>query len=102
MRTFWNGVLRGVALVAFLVVVGLPRAFADGPFDPPGARIKPPSGDPTEVVQIRPSGEDPTADGRSNPPTVEPAPEAGIGSPGFFELLLEWLRAQARIDPPIG
>jgi hypothetical protein len=46
--------------------------------DPPQARIKIPAG--IASARIKPPG----------------------GEPGFFELLMDWLQAQARIKPPIG
>lgn len=106
MRTSWNGVLRGVALLAFLAVVGLPSAFADGPFDPPESRIRPPSG-VTSQSRIRPPSGEPATDARIGPPPGGvPQPDARIqppsGEPSFFELVLDWLQAQARIHPPIG
>ncbi|HEU4886456.1 MAG TPA: hypothetical protein VFV49_01120 [Thermoanaerobaculia bacterium] len=104
-----NGVLRGITLLALLAVVGLPNAFADdppSPFDPPEARIGPVGGIASEArigppsgvtsqSRIRPpGGEPPQTDARIQPPGGVTAPE-----PSFFELLLEWLQAQARISP---
>ena len=86
MRASWNGVLRGASLLVLLVAIGVPSVFADettGPFDPPEARIKPPGGV--------------TSQSRILPPSGVTAPE-----PTFFELLIEWLRVQAQILPPVG
>lgn len=107
MRTSWRGVLRGVGLVAFLAVAGLPRAFADDPSsppDPPGARIKPPTGVASQS-RVRPPSGEPTTDARINTPGSAPQTDARVvipigataPEPGFLELLVEWLRAQARI-----
>jgi hypothetical protein len=100
MRTYQNGVL--LALPLLVLVIATPTALADGPLQarihPPGgftsqSRIKPPSGDPTEGSRILPPSGEPTPASRIRPPS---------GEPSFFELLLEWMRAQARIHPPIG
>ena len=109
MRTSWKGVLRGAALVAWLLIVGAPSAWGD---DPPSAwvplesRIKPPSGltvqtrilPPSGVAsqsRIKPPSGPPTSDARIKPPT-------GAPEPTLVELLLEWLRATARIHPQGG
>ncbi|HEX6099844.1 MAG TPA: hypothetical protein VF432_26260 [Thermoanaerobaculia bacterium] len=118
-----NGVFRGIALLAVLVTAGLPSAFADetsGLSEPPQARILPvggltsqarigpvggvaaesrilpPSGVASES-RIKPPSGDPEADSRIRPPGGAPSEE-----PGVFELLLEWLRARAGIQPPVG
>jgi hypothetical protein len=122
MRTRWNGVFRGLTLLA-LLAVGLPSAFADGPpnpADPPEARIQPPGGltsqariqppsGVTSQARIKPPSGDPTAAARITPPGGAPQNDARIGppsgvtgEPGFFELVLDWLRSQARIVSPIG
>jgi hypothetical protein len=107
MRIFRNGVLRGAALLALLALVALPSALADdvpSPFDPLEARIKPPSGftspDPTPSLSgepaadagIEPSGERLETAARIRPPGGVTATE-----PGIVQLLIEWLRAQARV-----
>lgn len=124
MRTPWNGVLRSIALLG-LLVTGLPSASADdtsGIFDPLGSRIQPPSGvasqarilppsgDPIGDARIGPPGGEPIEDGRIGPPSGDPQPNARIlppggvtePEPGWFALLVDWLRAQARISPPTG
>jgi hypothetical protein len=107
MQIFRNGVLRGAALLALLVLVALPSALADDtptPFDPLEARIRPPggftapdptpslSGEPAADAGIEPSGERVETAARIKPPSGVTAPE-----PGIVELLIEWLRAQARV-----
>lgn len=103
---------RAAALTALLAMVAVPATYADdppSPYQPPEARIAPPGGvssqgrigtpggaptpdDPTTEARIgSPGGK---ADARISPPTGEP-------EPSFFDLLIEWLRAQARIHPPI-
>lgn len=93
----------GAVILALCVV---PSVYADEPpTEPPGARIKPPIGATVSPVTSSPAGS-PTADARIKPPIGEPAPDARVGSPlgepSFFQLLLDWLQAQARIRPPIG
>jgi hypothetical protein len=120
MRPISTAYARGLALLAFVAVVLNPGAYADDatrPLDPPQARINPPigvssqarihpPGGVTSQSRILPPGGEPTQAARINPPGGEPAPAARIkpptGEPSLFELLLEWLRAQARIHPPIG
>jgi len=112
MRTCQNTILRGLTLFVFVAVIALPAAYADdppNPFDPPEAhihppggftsqaRINPPGGNPTTDARIRPPGGSPQGNARIHPPGGAPEPE-----PGFFELLIDWLVAQARIHPPIG
>jgi hypothetical protein len=109
MRIFRNGVLRGAALLALLVLVALPSALADDtstPLDPLQARIRPPGGftshAPTESLSgeaaadagIAPAGDRLETDARIKPPGGVTATD-----PGIVELLIEWLRAQARILP---
>lgn len=74
MRSRSKRVLAGFVLLAFVAIVGSPVALADdpSPFDPPDARIKPPTG-------VTSSAE-----------------------PTFFGLFLDWLILQARIHPAIG
>jgi hypothetical protein len=69
-----TGVARGVVLLALLVLISSPSAFADlalSPFEPVEARIKPPSG-------------------------------LTSSEPSFLALIVEWLRVQARIHIPVG
>ena len=92
MRTFWKRVLRGVALLALLVVVGLPSALAgddaSNPFEPPHSRIKPPSGIASQA-RIGPVGGRQTADARIQPPSGRTTPD-----PSWFDLLIDWLRVR--------
>jgi hypothetical protein len=119
-----NGVFRGVALLALLAIAGSPSALAQddpsGLLEPPQSRIKPvggvaaqsrilppsgvaaqarilPVGGVASQARIKPPSGDPEADARIGPPSGAPSEE-----PGVFELLLEWLRAQAGIQPPVG
>lgn len=110
MRTISKAVLRGIALLALLMVIGSPATFAEettGLPDPPQARIKPPGGVASES-RIKPPSGDPTTDARIRPPSGEPTTDARIkipgGSPesGFFDLVSDWLLNFARIRPPIG
>ena len=103
MRIFRNGVLRGAALLALLVLVALPSALADDapppPFDPLEARIKPPggltsqastgslSGEPTKGTGTESSEERLETEARIRPP-------GGITEPGMVELLIQWLRVR--------
>lgn len=107
MRSVSLGVRRAVVLLAVLVIV-MPAAYADdppSPFDPPESRIKIPGG-LTSQSRIKPPGGEPITDARISPPIGEPTTDARIQppseEPSFFELVLDWLRAQARISPPIG
>jgi hypothetical protein len=98
-------------LFLLVAAIAVPVAFADdppNPFDPPEAHIRPPIGstsqaqiqpigDPTTDARIRPPGGSPQGNARIHPPGGAPEPE-----PGFFELLIDWLVAQAHIHPPIG
>lgn len=100
---------RGAALLIFVTAVATPSAYAEDPIEPPQARINPPggftsqarisppTGNPTTDARIHPPGGTPQSDARINPPIGVTSPE-----PSFFQLLVEWLRAQARIHPPIG
>lgn len=75
MRTVFIGMRRGVALLALVVVLAVPAAYADdsNPLDQsPEARIHPPIG------------------------------SSSSEAPSFFELLLDWAWLYARINPPIG
>lgn len=67
------GVRRAAALVALVVLLAVPAAYADDefPYEPPEARIRPPIG-------------------------------SSQTEPSFFELFLDWLVIYARIRPPIG
>jgi hypothetical protein len=105
-----NGVLRGVGLLTFLAVIGLPSAWADdgsSVFDPPQARIHPPTGITSQARILPPSGA--TSQSRIRPPSGEPTSDSRIRPPGgataqpsWYELLINWLRTQARIHPPTG
>jgi hypothetical protein len=119
-----NRVFRGVALLALLAIAGSPNALAEddlsGLLEPPQARIKPvggvaaqarigpvggvaaqsrilPPGGVASQSRIKPPSGDPEADSRIRPPSGAPS-----GEPGVFELLIEWLRARAGIQPPVG
>lgn len=110
MQRSWNGVLRGIALLVLLAVVGLPSAFADdpsNPFDPPEARILPPGGIASEArigppggiaseARIRPVGGI-ASEARIGPPSgsesrIKPPGGVTASQPSWFELLMAWLR----------
>lgn len=116
MRSLSTGLRRGLALLALVLLV-VPAAYADdppSPYEPPGARINPPTGAPSQARIHPPVGaptpDDPTTDARIGTPGGTPQTDARINPPGGasasepsgFDLLLEWLRAQARISPPTG
>jgi hypothetical protein len=71
MRNLVIAARRAVALATVLVVLAMPAAYADegNPYEPPGARIKPPIG----------------ADAQEEP--------------SVFELFVDWLCMYSRINP---
>jgi len=98
------------AVVLVLSLLVLPAALAEdsNPFEPPEARIKPPSGVTAHARILPPSGD--PVDSRLKPPGGQPTtdsrilPPSGVTreEPTFFDMFLEWLRVQARIGVPIG
>jgi hypothetical protein len=111
MRILYPGVRHGVALSMLLVVIAAPAVYADGnpsPTDPQGrinppigltsqGRINPPGGGASAGARIHPPGGRTKSQARISPPIGATSPE-----PNWFELLTEWMRAQARIHPPTG
>lgn len=98
---WWAAAALAMALVALLA----PGAYAEdepSPFDPPQARIQPPTG-VTADARIRPPTGD-EAQARIRPPSGDETqariqPPSGIATQAF-ELVLLWLRA--RIGVPVG
>jgi hypothetical protein len=97
MQSIFPGIRRGVALAMLLVVIVAPAVYADEPIpEDPQAKIRPPIGLTSQEARINPLGGRTKSQGRINPPTGVTSPE-----PSWFELFAEWLRAQARIHPPV-
>jgi hypothetical protein len=99
MRVTRKAVLRAASVL--VLVISIPAALA-ADNAPAGSRTR----RLTTQSRIQPPSGDPTAGSRIQPPSGEPAPTSRIkppsGDPSLFELLLEWVRAQARIGVPIG
>jgi hypothetical protein len=106
MRGLSTRVWRGAALVAALVVLAVPAAWADdppAPPDPPQSRIQPPVGVMAQA-RIQPPG-GLTAEARVQPPvgiTTNSRMQPPVGGPetgeqNLFELFATWLRAQAGV-----
>lgn len=107
MRAIATRVLCGLAVAAVMAAAG-PGLRAEepppSPFDPPEARIKPPSGVASQS-RIKPPSGDPIAEARIKPPGGRPGPTSRIKPPsgepdaGLLDLLLDWLCEQASRQP---
>lgn len=109
MRGVSTRVWGGAAVVAVLVVLAVPAAWADdppSPTDPPQSRIQPPVGVTADARMQPPVGV--TADARVQPPVGDTA-DSRIQPPGgspelreqnLVNLFLIWLRDRAGVLLP--
>ncbi len=110
MRSVSKRLSGGLVLLALVALV-VPVAYAGDPQFPQQSHIRPPGGVSSQGRIMPPTGaplpDDPTTDAPINPPGGD---DARTHSPGgappeestFFGLMLEWLRAQVRSQPPVA